>query len=66
MMDFEVMKVKGANTPEHCKYAMQADGKFWSVPFAWRNKNRHKLILMYQKGEFSDKEYKPDTLTLKK
>jgi hypothetical protein len=67
MMDFEVMKVKDSPVPQNCKFVMQADNKFWTVPFDWRNKNRHKLILMYQRGDFHDKEYKTDTtLSLKK
>ena len=47
MMDFEVLKTKTG-------YAMQVEKKFYDVPQKYRNLNRTKLMVVFQRGEFKE------------
>jgi hypothetical protein len=45
MMDYEVMKTEGG-------FQMKVNGKWYVVPHKYRHYNKHKLMKMYEEGEF--------------
>ena len=57
MMDFEVFKTKhDPRGSDFCKYVMQVEKVFYTVPVKWRSQNRVKLMALFQR--FSE-DFKP-------
>ena len=50
MMDFEVFKTKhDPRGSEYCRYVMQVEKVFYTVPVRWRSQNRVKLMALFKR-----------------